>query len=97
MHCDSNVLFLDANKVSHCNNCECLLPINESHCSVSIAIRCLKHQKVIVAIEQRCLQGATIMDIHYHNDGSEIFFTLLTDVGILMTKVYASKCMIRVA
>ena len=55
MHCDSNVLFLDANKASHCNNCECLLPINESHCSVSIAIQCLKHQKVIVAIERGCL------------------------------------------
>ena len=97
MHCDSYVLFFDANRISHWNNCECLLPLNESHYSVSIAIWCLKHQKVIVAIEQGYLQGATIMDIHYRNDGSERFFTLLTNVGILMTEVYDSKCMICVA
>ena len=97
MHCDNNVFFVNSSETSHCNNCECLLPLNESHCSISIASNCLKGQRVLIVIEQSDLQWATIMDIHYLDNGGETFLTLLIDARIQLTKVYASLCMIRVA
>ena len=97
MHCDNNVFFVIASKTSHCNNCECLFPLNESHCSISIASKCLKGQRVLIVFEQSDLQWATIMDIHYPDNDGERYLTLLTDARIQLTEVYASLCMIRVA
>ena len=91
MHCNSLVLILGKNQTSHCNHCDSMLPLNPNHGDISIAMKALKGQRILIDDGVECITSATIVDVHYPDGVGERWFTITNSDGVSITNIYASK------
>ena len=91
MHCNSLVLILGKNQTSHCNHCDSMLPLNHNHSYISIAMKTLKGQRILIDDGVECITSATIVDVHYPDVVGERWFTIINSDGVSITYISASK------
>ena len=96
MHCYCRVLILGKNQTSHCSHCDSMLPLHHNLCDISTAMKTLKGQTILIDDGVECTTGAKIVDIHYLDGVGECWFTIINNVGISFTNIYASKVRIQV-
>ena len=91
MHCNCRVLILGKNQTSHCNHCDSMLPLHHHHCDISTTLKTLKGQTILIDDGVECITSATIVDVHYPDGVGERWFTIVNNVGVSLTNIYASK------
>ena len=89
MHCNCRVIILGKNQTSHCPHCDSMLPLHHNHHDISIALKTLKGQTILLddGVE---ITSATIV-VHYPDGVGEWWFTIVNNVGVSLTNIYASK------